>query len=61
MGLGGELKPRQELAVRVHKEDGSTAELRAIARLDSNVDIGYYRNGGILQAVLRRLIREQGR
>ncbi|HLZ25320.1 MAG TPA: aconitate hydratase AcnA [Ktedonobacterales bacterium] len=60
VGLGGELKPRQELTVRVHKEDGSVSELRAIARLDSSVDIEYYRNGGILQAVLRRLVREQG-
>jgi aconitase A len=59
VGIGGELKPRQEMTVRVHREDGSTTELRAIARLDSNVDITYYRNGGILQAVLRRLVREQ--
>ncbi|MGH2516419.1 MAG: aconitase family protein, partial [Ktedonobacterales bacterium] len=61
VGLDGELKPRQELTVRVHREDGSTTELRAIARLDSNVDVEYYRNGGILQAVLRRLVREQGK
>ncbi len=60
VGIGGELKPRMELTVRVHREDGSTSEFQAIARLDSNVDITYYKNGGILQAVLRRMVREQG-
>jgi aconitase A len=59
VGIGGELKPRQELTVRVHREDGSTFEFAAIARLDSNVDITYYRNGGILQAVLRRMVKVQ--
>ena len=59
VGIGGELKPRQELTVRVHREDGTTVEFNAIARLDSNVDIRYYRNGGILQTVLRRLVQEQ--
>jgi aconitate hydratase 1 len=59
VGIGGELKPRQELTVRVHSEDGATREFAAIARLDSPIDIEYYKNGGILQAVLRRLVREQ--
>ncbi|WIG59513.1 MAG: Aconitate hydratase [Ktedonobacterales bacterium] len=59
VGITGELKPRQEMTVRVHREDGSTFEFTAIARLDSPIDINYYRNGGILQAVLRRLVREQ--
>jgi aconitate hydratase len=60
MDIGGELKPHQELTVRVRREDGTSFEFTAIARLDSNIDINYYRNGGILQAVLRRLLREQG-
>jgi aconitate hydratase len=59
LGIAGELRPQQEMTVRVTREDGSTLEFQAIARLDSNVDIGYYRNGGILQTVLRRLLREQ--
>ena len=59
VGLDGELKPRQEVTVNVTKEDGSKSSFTAIARLDSKVDVDYYRNGGILQAVLRRLVREQ--
>ena len=62
VGIGGELKPRQELTVRVRDEgsvSGPSREFEVIARLDSPIDINYYRNGGILQAVLRRLVREQ--
>ncbi len=46
------------LHVRAHRENGSVVEFRAIARLDSEVEIEYYRNGGILQTVLRRLAAE---
>ena len=61
--IGADLKPRQELTVRVRDVDGAGAarEFQAIARLDSPIDINYYRNGGILQAVLRRLVAEQRR
>jgi aconitate hydratase len=54
-GMEGELKPRQEVTVRVTFEDGSQRSFQVIARLDSAVDLDYYRNGGILQKVLRRL------
>jgi aconitase A/intein/homing endonuclease len=56
-GLTGELKPRQKLKVRATREDGSVVEFSAIARLDTPVDVDYYRNGGILQTVLRNLVR----
>ena len=45
--------------MRAKREDGSAFEFEAIARLDSAVDVDYYRNGGILQTVLRRLLRDQ--
>ena len=50
------LAPRAKLTVRVAVEDGSTREFSAIARIDSPVEVDYYRNGGILPTVLRRLI-----
>ena len=56
-GLTGELKPRQKLRVRATREDGSVVEFSAIARLDTPVDVDYYRNGGILQTVLRHLVQ----
>ncbi len=56
-GLTGELKPRQKVTVRAKREDGSVVEFTAIARLDTPVDVDYYRNGGILQTVLRNLVK----
>ncbi len=56
-GLAGELKPRQKVKVRAAREDGSVVEFTAIARLDTPVDVDYYRNGGILQTVLRNLAK----
>jgi aconitate hydratase len=55
-GLRGDLNPRQELTVHVVKEDGSELHFQAILRLDSPIEIDYYRNGGILQTVLRGFI-----
>jgi aconitate hydratase len=56
-GLTGALKPRQTVLVRARREDGSVVEFTAIARLDTPVDVDYYRNGGILQTVLRGLAK----
>jgi aconitate hydratase len=60
VGIDGDLRPRQELTVRVHDTERSEERtFQVIARLDSPIDINYYRNGGILQTVLRRLVSEQ--
>jgi aconitate hydratase len=56
-GLGGDIRPRQELTVVATADDGSQREFKVIARLDSQIDADYYRNGGILQTVLRSLAR----
>ena len=56
-GLSGTLVPRQKVKVRATREDGSVLEFTAIARLDTPVDVDYYKNGGILQTVLRNLVR----
>jgi aconitate hydratase len=56
-GLSGELAPRQRVTVAARREDGSVLTFEAIARLDSPVEVDYYRNGGILQTVLRNLFK----
>jgi aconitate hydratase len=56
-GLAGELTPRQQLSVTATKADGSTVEFTVISRLDTPVEIDYYRNGGILQTVLKKLLQ----
>jgi aconitate hydratase len=40
------------------KEDGSEIKFQAIARMDSKIEIEYYRNGGILQYVLRQFLKK---
>jgi aconitate hydratase len=40
------------------KEDGSEIKFRAIARMDSKIEIEYYRHGGILQYVLRHFLEK---
>ena len=54
-GLSGGLSPRMKVTVRARREDGATLSFTAIARLDTPVEVDYYRNGGILPAVLRKL------
>ena len=51
------LKPRQAINVTAHKPDGGDVTFKIIARVDTPVEVDYYRNGGILQLVLRRLVK----
>jgi aconitate hydratase len=55
-GLAGEIRPRQDVTVEVERKDGTRASFTVTARLDTPVDINYYRNGGILQTVLRKML-----
>jgi aconitate hydratase len=52
------LAPRQEVSITALSEDGKRAAFKAIARLDSVVEVNYYRNGGILPTVLQNFMRE---
>jgi aconitate hydratase len=56
-GLAGTLTPRLRVAVSAKREDGSMLSFHALARLDSPVEVDYYRNGGILQTVMRNLVK----
>ncbi|CAH1218755.1 Aconitate/2-methylaconitate hydratase [Paenibacillus plantiphilus] len=56
IGLSNDVTPGQTVQVVATREDGTTFEFPAIVRLDSTVDVDYYRNGGILQTVLRQMI-----
>lgn len=54
-GLTEQLKPRQQLQVTATDASGTTTVFTVIVRLDTMVEIDYYRQGGILQTVLRKL------
>ena len=56
IGLNNDIKPGQTVKVKAVREDGSSFEFDAVVRLDSMVEVDYYRNGGILQTVLRQIL-----
>ncbi len=55
-GLNNDLEPLQKLGIRAKKPDGTEMNFDVVARLDSKVEVNYYRNGGILHTVLRNLL-----
>ncbi len=53
---GAEMQAKQKLTVRATAADGSVKTFETISRIDTPVEVGYYRNGGILQTVLRQMM-----
>lgn len=56
-GIAEGLHPRKVLSVRARKPDGTEISFSAIARLDTPVEVDYYRHGGILPYVLRKILK----
>jgi aconitate hydratase len=56
--LSDNLKPGQLLTVKATDEDGKVTEFKAKARVDTPIEVEYYRNGGILQTVLRNFLKQ---
>ena len=56
-GLSDAIRPRSEVSVTALAPDGTKKTFAVIARLDSAVEVNYYRNGGILPTVLRSLVK----
>jgi len=56
-GIAQDIKPLKELKVSAQKENGEVISFDVIARLDSKIEIEYYRNDGILQYVLRQFLQ----
>jgi aconitate hydratase len=57
-GIANDIKPLKELSITAVKENGEIVNFNAIARLDSKIEIEYYRNNGILQYVLRQFLQK---
>jgi aconitate hydratase len=55
-GIAQDIKPLKKVQVSAEKQDGSRITFQVIARMDSNIEIEYYRHGGILQYVLRQFL-----
>ena len=56
-GLSDDLQPLQDVTVTATGEDGSVRSFSATLRIDTPVEIDYYRNGGILHTVLRGFLK----
>ncbi|MBN2798347.1 MAG: aconitate hydratase AcnA [Deltaproteobacteria bacterium] len=56
-GISDAIAPLEELEVRATRPDGSEVRFAVVARLDTPVEVVYYRNGGILQTVIRGMAR----
>jgi aconitate hydratase len=57
VGLSDDLQPRQDVTVKAAKDDGTIVEFKATVRIDTPIEVEYYRNGGILHTVLRKLVK----
>ena len=57
LGLDGEIKPQQEVTLVVHRPDGSTQRVALLLRIDTPIEVDYYKHGGILPYVLRDIVR----
>jgi aconitate hydratase len=56
VGLGPDLKPQQDLTLRITRKDGSVENVPVRCRIDTPIEIDYYQHGGILPYVLRQII-----
>jgi aconitate hydratase len=54
-----DMSPGTALQVKAVREDGKTVEFQVISRLDTDVDVEYFENGGILQCVLRKVLQNK--
>ncbi|MBM3821783.1 MAG: aconitate hydratase AcnA [Verrucomicrobia bacterium] len=55
-GLDAHLKPQQDLVLRIARQDGTVEDVPVCCRIDTPIEIDYYRHGGILPYVLRQLM-----
>jgi len=56
LGLDDNLSPRKELTLVIHRNNGKTDVVPVICRIDTAIEVEYYRHGGILPFVLRQLL-----
>jgi aconitate hydratase len=56
VGLGANLKPQQDLTLRITRKNGEAENVPVRCRIDTPIEIDYYQHGGILPYVLRQLL-----
>ena len=57
LGIEDGLSPLSRISIKIESESGEKRDINAICRLDSVVEVDYFYNGGILQTVLRQMVK----
>ncbi|HEY3898422.1 MAG TPA: aconitate hydratase [Chthoniobacter sp.] len=56
LGLGDDIKPMSDVTLVIHRADGSSEKVTVRSRIDTTIEVDYFRHGGILPYVLRQLL-----
>jgi aconitate hydratase len=56
LGLSDDIAPRQDVTLRITRKDGSVVEQTVKLRIDTPIEVDYFRHGAILSFVLRQLL-----
>jgi aconitate hydratase len=59
IGLGDSIRPRQEVTLEITRKDGAVERVPLILRIDTPIEVDYYRHGGILPFVLREILQKK--
>ncbi len=60
LGVESGIEPQQDLTLVIRRKDGSTQQVKVLLRIDTPIEVDYYRHGGILPFVLRELLGSAG-
>ncbi|HSS46091.1 MAG TPA: aconitate hydratase, partial [Burkholderiales bacterium] len=58
LGIEGEIRPQQDVMLVIKRKDGSKQEVKVLLRIETPIEVDYYRHGGILPYVLRELVSQ---
>jgi aconitate hydratase len=58
LGLGDSIRPRQEVTLEIKRKDRGIEKIPLILRIDTPIEVDYYRHGGILPFVLREILHK---
>ncbi len=56
LGLENDIKPQQEVILVIRRANGQSQQVKVLLRIDTPIEVDYYRHGGILPYVLRQLL-----
>ena len=58
VGIDDHIKPQQDVTLVIRRQDGSTQNVQLLLRIDTPIEVDYYKHGGILPFVLREIVQK---